>query len=410
MRILVQNEWRNKAILWSIILMLGSLFVSRAMLSMSMILFISITTLHAGFVNQLRRFVKSVFLLSISVLFLIPFISGLWSSDTREWAEVIVVKLPFLLLPPAFAGNWQLSTKHHRLVAGCFVVFAIAGCSWSMIQYFMNMDLINESYLRAKTIPTLLGDDHVRFSWIAFLGVWVSVFLIEGSGSKTRSKTLFLLAIIFLVIYLYLLAARAGLAMLYLFLICYAVYRIKTRPRLAIIMMACVAGLLILGWFCFPTFRNRIRYNLYDLSLIIDKKYRSGTSDGNRIASLKAGWALLNEHPLKGVGAGDVWHETDRWYDEHVVGLQDSDKLYPSNEWLAHGCIAGWPGMLLFSLVVLLPFSIKKMRQRLFWTGFHLSALCLFLVETSLEIQYGIFIYTFFCLWWWKWHCFEADY
>ncbi|MET0464613.1 MAG: O-antigen ligase family protein [Chitinophagaceae bacterium] len=410
MRILVHNEWRKKAILGLLIFMLGSLFISRAMLSMSMILFIAITTVHTGFLHQCRAFAKSAFLLSIAVLFLIPFISGLWSADTHEWAEVMVIKLPFLLLPLAFAGNWQGTVRHHRLIAGCFVAFTTIACCWSLMQYFLHMDLINESYLRAKTIPTLLGDDHVRFSWLVFLAIWIAVFLTETNRARGWKKMIPALAAIFLIIYLHLLAARTGLAMFYLLAFCYACYKVKTKPRLAVTVLAGVTALLLLGWFCFPTFRNRVRYNLYDLSFVVNDQYRSGTSDGNRVASLKAGWALLSEHPLTGVGAGDVWQETDRWYEGHVKEIQDSDKLYPSNEWLAHGCMSGWPGVIIFSAVVLLPFFIRTIKERFFWTSFHLSAISLFMVETSLEMQYGIFIYTFFGLWWWKWHCFKEHY
>ncbi|MCG2617956.1 O-antigen ligase family protein [Terrimonas sp. NA20] len=410
MRILVQNEWRNKAIFAVIILMLGSLFVSRAMLSMSMVLFIAMTTLHSGFVQQCRIFMRSALLLSISFLFLIPLISGLWSADSREWAEVMVIKLPFLLLPLAFAGNWKLASKDNRRIAVCFIVFTIAACSWSLAQYFMNAELINESYLRAKTIPTLLGDDHVRFSWMVFLAIWIAVFLAGDKNAAGRKRAFLLLAVVFLVIYLHLLAARAGLVMLYLFAFCYALHKIRTRPRLAFTVVTGIVALLLIGWFCFPTFRNRISYNLYDLSFIIKNKYRSGTSDGNRVASLKAGWALLSEHPFTGVGAGDVWHQADRWYDKNINGIQHSDKLYPSNEWLAHGCMAGWPGILFFSGVVFLPLLRRRIKNRFFWVTFHLSSICLFVVETSLEMQHGIFIYTFFSLWWWKWHCFEADY
>ena len=408
MRILVQNDWRNKAIFGLIIFMLGSLFVSRAMLSIGVILFIPITLLHSGWQQQLRVFARSPVLSGISVLFLIPFISGLWSADLKEWAEVMVIKLPLLLLPLAFAGKWQLKQEQNRWIAQCFVLFAVLACGWSLIQYFMNMDAIHESYLRAKTIPTLLGDDHVRFSWVVFVAIWVSVFLTENS--KGSGRIILLLAMIFLTIFLHLLAARAGLIMFYLFAFCYALYKLKKKPGQALLLICGLFALLVIGWFCFPTFKNRIRYNLYDLSFILEDKYRSGTSDGNRVASLRAGWAVLKEHPLTGAGAGDVWHDTDRWYDRQVSGIQDSDRLYPSNEWLAHGCIAGWPGLILFTIVILLPLYIKKIRHRFFWISFHLSAICLFLVETSLEMQHGIFIYTFFVLWWWKWHCFEEKY
>ena len=117
MGILVQNEWRNRAIFATIILMLASLFVSRALLSISLIAFIVLTTLHSQVYTQLKQLLASPLLISISLLFFIPFISGLWSEDKQEWGKVLLVKLPFLLLPIAFAGQWRLKEKEWKMIS-----------------------------------------------------------------------------------------------------------------------------------------------------------------------------------------------------------------------------------------------------------------------------------------------------
>lgn len=407
MGILVQNESRNKAIFTIILLMSGSLFVSRALLSVSMILFVLLATVHPQVMQQFRRFRRSVFLVSITGLFFIPFISGWWSEDLDEWSEVLVVKLPFLLLPFAFAGQWRLRQEQWRWIALSFILFTILACCQSLLQYFSQMSRIHEGYLRAKTIPTPLGDDHVRFSWLVCVAVMTAVMLVEKTAGK--SMRWLIPVIIFLVVYLHVLSARTGLAMVYLFVFCYAIYRLRYNIRISFFIIAALFVILLAGRVCFPTFQNRIRYNLYDLSFVMKNEYRSGTSDGNRVASLKAGWALLREHPVAGVGAGDIWRETGVWYDEHVKGIKETDKLFPSNEWLVHGCMAGWPGIILFSCIIFLPFFIKNISYRFFWVMFHLLAILTFLVETSLETQYGIFIYIFFSLCWWKWHCFEKN-
>lgn len=407
MRILVQNEWRIKAIFITIILMPGSLFISRAFLSVSLMLFIALTMIHPGVKMQWRTFLQTPLLAGTSLLFFIPLISGVWSTDTNEWLDVMVKKLPFLLLPLAFAGDWQLKEKNWLLIGYCFIVFTALACGWSLWMYWREAGSINESYLRAKTIPVPLDDDHVRFSWLVCIAVITAVQLME---KKTGSARWWLAAaVIFLVVYLHVLSARTGLAMLYLFGICYALFRIRHRPRLSVLLISGLMAIVITGWFCFPTFSNRIKYNLYDLSFIKKNEYRSGTSDGNRVASLKAGWALIGRHPLTGTGAGDIWNEVSEWYDKNVPGLQESDKLYPSNEWLVYGCMGGLPAMIIFTGVVFLPLYMKKIRDRFFWRMFHVTAIAGFLVETSLEMQHGIFIYTFFGLWWWKWHCFEED-
>jgi O-antigen ligase len=401
MGILVQNEWRNRAIFATIILMLASLLVSRAFLSISLIAFAALTMLHDQLYTQLKRFLASPFLISLSLLFFIPLISGLWSEDMHEWGKVLLVKLPFVVLPVSFAGQWQLKEKEWNYIAYCFVAFTVAACCWSAGQYLFDIQSINESYLRAKTIPTPLDDDHVRFSWLVSLAVITIVLLLDKFPVKRKAVLMALLVIP--VVYLHLLSARTGLMMLYVFGLAFALYKARKKPRLSLLIIAALAILLLTGWFCFPTFQNRIRYNLYDLSFVVKDKYMSGSSDGNRVISLKAGWHLLQQDPLTGVGAGDLRNETNHWYDANVPGIKETDKLYPSSEWIIYGGMAGWPGLLLFTAIILFPLYIKNIRHRFFWIMLHVVAMLGFTVETSLEMQHGVFIYTFFILWWWKW-------
>ena len=50
--------------------------------------------------------------------------------------------------------------------------------------------------------------------------------------------------------------------------------------------------------------------------------------------------------------AGDVLTETKKWYHEHYPEMLESDMLYPSSEWLVYGEPAGWPGLMIFSIVI----------------------------------------------------------
>jgi hypothetical protein len=83
--------------------------------------------------------------------------------------------------------------------------------------------------------------------------------------------------------------------------------------------------------------------------------------------------------------------------------MKETDKLYPSSEWIVYGGMAGWPGVILFTAIILFPLSIRYIRHRFFWIMLHVTAMLGFTVETSLEMQHGVFIYAFFVLWWWKW-------
>ena len=405
MRNIEQNEWRSKAIWIALLTMLIGLLISRSLLSVSLFAFLALVIFNRDLITQCRNFIRNPFLIALSFLFLIPMISGLWSADLDEYLDVLRVKLPLLLLPFAFAGNWKLKEKQWQQLALAFIFITVLGCLWSLWAYLQDPGLFHEGYLRAKTLPTPMGNDHVRFSWLVSIAVLTSVLLLAKNNTRNIRAILFL-AIALLVVYLHVLSARTGLVLLYLMATGYLVYQFKVNKIIALTLFGIVLVLSSVAWLLFPTLQNRLRYNIYDISHIRDESYRTGLSDANRIYSLKAGWHILQLHPL-GIGAGDIPVEMNKWYRENIPGMQESDKLYPSSEWMVYGNMAGWPGVILFTLVIIFPLFLKDIQYRFFWIALNIAAGLSFVIETSLEIQYGVFIYVFFLLWWWKWLRFE---
>ncbi len=396
------KDWRTDAVFGGLLLMTMAAFVSRGALSVSIILFACFTLLHKNFFPQVKTFFKTPFLLSLSVLFFIPFVSGLWSNDTERWSDVVRLKLPLLFLPLAVAGRWQLSAKQWRIVALLFLFCVLAGCGWGLQEYVQNAAQIQEGYLRAKTIRTPFEDDHVRFSWVVSVAVIICLRLWQEAAKKMQKVSLLLLTVFFIV-FLHILAARTGLLSLYLFLFIYAAWWLmKRRNRHRSVLLLCLLILLpFVAYFSLPTFKARLRYNLYDLSFVRKAEYLPGSSDGARMASLRAGWHVLKENFL-GVGAGDVMHEADKWYAANLPQVLPSDKFYPCSEWLVHGAFAGWPGGLLLTAIMLLPFFVKRVKHRVYWIGFHATAAASFLFDIGLEVQYGVFLYAVLACCWWK--------
>lgn len=392
---------RIQLIFGSVLLMLVALFTSRMLLTIGMGAFMVFTTVHQNFLQQVRNFFSSPLLVGMTLLFFIPLLSGFWSNDEAQWVRSVRIKLPMLLLPFAFAGNWQLSRKQWRQIAFVFIILIAAGCTWSMYQYLDNMQQINKSYLSAKAIPTPLENDHIRFSLLVTVAIMASVllFMKERSGAI---KFLLAAAILFFIIYLHVLSVRTGLAGLYIFLIIgLTALLARTKKKKIIIGLSVVLIVTPLAaWLLLPTFQNRIRYMIYDLQHIRAQTYLPGSNDGSRLMSIKAGWNLLKDNPL-GVGSGDVVNETLNWYEKHVPAMVDTG-LYPSSEWLMYGGTAGWPGIVLFTMIMLLPF-LEKTSERIFWISLNIIIAFSLLFDIGLEVQFGVFIYAFVVLWWWKW-------
>jgi hypothetical protein len=288
------------------------------------------------------------------------------------------------------------------LIAFIFLFLVFSGCCWSLWQYAQNVHSVHEQYLKAKIFSTPLENDHVRFSLTVAIAVVCLVLLLKKYVAR-KKWIIPVASIIFFIAYLHILSARTGLISLYIFLLL-AIFHLlinSKKTKWAVGLLALIIVMPAMGWFLFPTFQNRIKYNLYDLSNVRENKYVPGANDGNRILSLKAGWNVLNKHPL-GVG-GDIVHKTYEWYDKNLPQMAETEKLFPSSEPLMYAGFAGWMGLILFFIIMLLPFFEHLKSNYFFWFILNLQMAFSFLFDIGLEAQFGVFIYAFIVLWWWKW-------
>lgn len=401
---------RSPIIFILMIIMMAALFFSRAVLSAGIIAFTAISLIHPDFKKHIRHFFATPLLWGMSLLFFLPLISGFWSEDKNEWLEIIRIKLPLLLLPLAFAGPIHFTKRLWEWLAYIFIVIVSAASIWSMFHYINNISAANEGYLRAKTIITPLENDHIRFSWLISVAALLSGWLLKTKSKENKTVALvFAFILVWLVIFLHILAARTGLISFYIMLAAAALWFIikKEIPMVigrqyGIAMLIILIALPVIAYLSLPTFHNRVKYFLYDMEYFKKTNYLPGANDAVRVISLKAGWAVMNKQPVTGIGFGDVLSETKKWYDKNLPQMLEADKIYPSSEWLIYGTGCGWPGILLFSFVMIIPFWVKT-GNRLLWWLLNATVAFGFLFDIGLEVQFGVFIYSFIILWWWKW-------
>ncbi len=385
--------------------MLASLFLSRVALSVTMLSFFIFSFFHSDIKGHIRNFFSSSLLWGMSLLFFLPVLSGLWSNDVQAWADKIIIKLPLFFMPLAFAAPFGFSKKEWLKLAFVFITLVTAGTIWSMFHYITNMPAVDESYLRAKSILTPLGNDHVRYSWMLNVAILLSAWLWITEKTATKFVRWFLVIITFwLILFLHILAARTGLFSFYLMIIITLGWMIvqKSKPLWVITLFMLAVALPIAAYFILPTFHNRVRYFMYDLNYFKEAHYLPGANDAVRVISLKAGWNVMNEHPVTGVGYGDVLSKTQKWYSIHYPQMAEADKIFPSSEWLMYGAACGWPGLLLFGFIMIVPFLLR-VKNKLPWYLLNSTASFSFLFDIGLEVQFGIFIYSFIILSCWKW-------
>src|SRR5215510_2863771 len=95
----LQNDWKPPVIFVLFVLMMLGLFISRTLLSTAMITFVIYSFFHLHIKEQLKKFISVPLLWGMGLLFFLPFLSGLWSEDKKEWLDIIRIKLPLLFMP-----------------------------------------------------------------------------------------------------------------------------------------------------------------------------------------------------------------------------------------------------------------------------------------------------------------------
>ncbi|MCC6308402.1 MAG: O-antigen ligase family protein, partial [Chitinophagaceae bacterium] len=339
---------------------------------------------------------------SMSLLLLLPLLSGVWSADKAQWMDIIRIKLPLFFLPLAFASSFSFSKRQWNVLSFLFLLLVAGGSVWSFFHYTQNTHAINDGYLKAKSLITPLQNDHVRFSWMVCLSALLSIFLFFKNKTD-KYRWLFLVVAAWFVFYLHLLAARTGLLSFYLCALIVGVYLIfkKNNLRYGLPFLAVLFLLPVIAWFTLPSFKNRVKYMLYDFEYFKNANYLPGGNDAMRIISIKAGWQTMNEHPLTGVGIGDIKNKINEWYAAHYPQMIDSDKILPASEWMMYGAGTGWVGLLIFSFVMLIPFFVS-VSEKLAWWLVNATAAFSFMADIGLEVQIGVFLYSFIVLCCWK--------
>ncbi|HJW18350.1 MAG TPA: O-antigen ligase family protein, partial [Flavisolibacter sp.] len=391
----IENSWREKAIFMAMLFMLAGLFISRATLSVGMGLFFLLTIVHKDWKVQLKNYIHNSYLVLLSVLFFIPLVSGFWSRDMQEWMAVMQIKLPLLFFPIAFAGTWQLSRKQWLMVAYVFLVCIFLGCAWSAMHYFLNSADWNQDYLKAKLMATPLENDHIRFSWLVSAGVLLALLLLQKHVGQWQ-KAVIVISMATSIIYLHLLAARMGLACLYIILVIYCVWWMWRQKKkwISVGLLAVIVIFPLVSWFAFPTFQNRINYILYDLNNVRSGIYLPGSNDGARVLSLKAGWQIIQNAPM-GVGAGDLKEAMQGWYGTNTPSLGMGERFLPCSELLVFGGVAGWAGIIILIIILTIPFFVPTRREVVFWYCLNAIVVFSFVFDMSIEAQFGVFIFSF---------------
>ena len=367
--------------------------------TLSIILFTVLGVAHIAvaedknFRDTFKGFIQHKGFLAVTAIFFIVLLSGIYTENWNDMAEKIRIKLPFLILPFAFFSLPSLSKRHfYHLFYGLLVVMFISSIVVA-IDGFSNYAETVQNIDKGKSFDTPIN--HIRYSLLLTLAILSGYFIWKERITiryQWENKVV-LMATLWLFLFIHVLSVRSGLMSLYaaiFFLLIHYILQTK-KYLLGGLLMLGLFSLPIVAYFSVPSFKTKIEYTLRDL-----KNYNEGFAyhynDGQRLVSWEIGIRVGNQHPVLGVGYGDVLQEVAKIYAEDYPTLEKRPD--PHNQFIFFYVGTGLLGLGLFLWCFFTPLFYQKGYQHAFLLAFHVVIFFSFIPENTINSSVGTSVYV----------------
>ena len=348
------------------------------------------------FVSKWRFFLHNKTYLALTGIFFVLTFSGLYSEWTAYFWDRVRVALPFLVLPFAFSSLPKLSERQFNLLHYALLVAVTVVSIGTFGYYLSNYKFLNAQLEHGRPIPTPIH--HIRFSlliaYTIVVGCWLLLKKITFRYAWERSAIAAMT--LFLFVWLHILSVRSGILVLYVVLFLLSVQQILSTRNYALGagVLLLIAAAPFVAYQTMGSFKSRIDYAVHDFRSAQAGKVKN-FSDGERLISLKIGWAIGNKNPLFGVGIGDLDTEITKAYHTEYP---DFVVKRPHNQFLFFYAARGLLGVAWFCWAFFFPFFYKKNYKDPLFLGFYSIIFLSFMVENTIGTAVGTAFFLYFVL------------
>lgn len=267
-----------------------------------------------NFVEKFGIFFKNRTAVILTSIYLLHIIGLLYTSDWNYALKDLRTKIPLLLIPLYFATNISFERKRFETLLLVFVgaVFGGTFCSsWAMLSH----EIIN-------TREASLYIDHIRFSLMICLAVFILIYFIQSRNYLQKHKIIFAAFALWFIVFLFWLQWFTGLAILIissLFLAIYLVFRIKNIFYKSILLVFFILTPILITVYISKTVKE---YNhIPDVKI---ENLETHTSKGNTYVHDRINYPIENG---KYIGLYISWKELEEeWNKRSKFDFNENDK------------------------------------------------------------------------------------
>lgn len=398
------SKYRNYLYIFFCWVMLLGFIWSRALLSIASIGLAALALFTSDIKVNFKNWLQNRFAVLCLLLFLVQLLSGFWSENKVEWQRDTVTKLAFVAMPLAMLQTTWFNQKNKTILIAGINAIMLSGVCLSLYKILQTGMSVNQDY----TLPTTQYNDHIRFGLALVLTLILSSYLLfERLQEKlARGIKVFLIfcSLVF-IFYIHYLSARTGLITLYLAVFLMIWFKLWQKTKIGSLgLLAVCAVFVVLAINYVPRLNQKyqfMRYE-YDVWMSGNKENAHLLSDNNRLISYELAIMGIKDNLWLGVGSGDINDEMIRMYQQVYPTIPEGHRLnIPHNQFLATALTVGVPFAVILLLLLIAPLLVNK-KGKTYLVITTLVLLFALQVEAMLEIQFGIFIYLFYTLIYYK--------
>jgi len=348
--------------------------------------------------------------------------SYFWSNDKDQSIFDSVSKLSFVIMPVCIGSGASLTPKWIRritdaLALGCCTVAVICLCN------------AGSRYLAGGGPNVFFYHELVRgfdanavyMGWYVIVALSGLFLIRSGEASGKGIRILRTAGVLLLTVFLILLSSRLLLVIFVLLTVpLYAFSLLKSsaqRWKTVTIMLAITGALAGTIAFTGNPVSKRFRDVMHrDVQIAYLDNYADTIPHFNnvtlRLFAWRVGWENVRDNKLwlRGAGNGDEHTlQNERFEKLGLTVARQKEYNIPLRDMNLHNMFMqsflglGIPGLLLFSLIVFLPFTaLRRAPNSNFFLIFNICSVLFMLQESALQTQAGIVFYSFLSVIYWK--------
>lgn len=354
-----------------------------------------------SFKASIQKLVDHRAFLMITLLFWVFALSFWGSEDKGFWLARTRIRIPFLVLPWAFANLPVLGIKRYASLIYVFVLVLCMFTAGSLLNFALDPDTILSGLGEGQPVP--VPRNHIRFSLMIVLAIVSGGWLVGKSDywSSKIDRNWFAVALVFLFLGVHILSVRSALIALYAAL-GFSIFRylyLTKNWKIGIFALVLLVSAPIIALNTVGSLKQRVAYMLYDWQHFRSAEGGESYSDSERFISLDIGIRIWLDNKITGVGIGDLVQETQRYTAAFHPFYAETPKL-PHNQFIYILAATGLIGLVISLLALLYPLTIATYRRFYIFIVFQVIVFVSFLVEYTLETSIGAAFYLFYMLWW----------